>query len=664
MSNGNKDISVRISVTDGKKATAELVGFGKQGAAAIREVDNAGMNAQGIQNLSYQMNDLFVQVNGGTDVMRALGQQLPQMLQGFGVFGAVAGVAAAALVPLIGNLFGAEEEAEKLEDAVAKLSTSHRDYMDAIEKSLQPLGKLKQEFGDNAEEAQRLQQILLSVARADYSRAVGDAGRSVRENLEGLSDIVREIQSNREYMGTAVEADALAIIKDQQEELREEFGLTEVQAVKVQEALDAWSKAKGPSAMSDAANQLVEALSQSGSVTGEMSEGVSEALKLLIDMVKQGYTLEQALDAARDQATSLAGIDMSSGISAAGAVATGLANELERALRNAQSIASAGIASLEESQIRLKFKDQPVQLAEALAGAKFDASLGQLPTPAAGSASAVAAALIRDTRRSVIDAARQTEMNRLELAAWQETQRGGRKGGGGGASKARTDAEREAERVYAATRTEAEKYALELDKLNKLQADGQISADTYARAVAQAQEALAKSDETAKFWRDEMDDLNKGILDAITNGGSLSDVLGDVGKALERAAWEAALFGTGPMATGGGFSLLGGLGDWVSGLMSFDGGGHTGNGARSGGLDGRGGFLAIMHPRERVEDLTRPQGGGGAGALQISLGPGLQAEWLGKSGQQARIISQEASARQARALPAAMRHMQARGTAS
>jgi hypothetical protein len=40
-------------------------------------------------------------------------------------------------------------------------------------------------------------------------------------------------------------------------------------------------------------------------------------------------------------------------------------------------------------------------------------------------------------------------------------------------------------------------------------------------------------------------------------------------------------------------------------LGSYAGGGYTGNGPRSGGLDGQGGFLAIMHPRETVTDHTR-----------------------------------------------------------
>jgi hypothetical protein len=44
--------------------------------------------------------------------------------------------------------------------------------------------------------------------------------------------------------------------------------------------------------------------------------------------------------------------------------------------------------------------------------------------------------------------------------------------------------------------------------------------------------------------------------------------------------------------------------------QSFEGGGFTGNGSRSGGIDGKGGFSAILHPNETVTDHTKGQGSG------------------------------------------------------
>jgi len=52
-------------------------------------------------------------------------------------------------------------------------------------------------------------------------------------------------------------------------------------------------------------------------------------------------------------------------------------------------------------------------------------------------------------------------------------------------------------------------------------------------------------------------------------------------------------------------------------LLSLDGGGYTGSGPRSGGLDGKGGFMAMLHPRETVVDHTKGQSSGGTVVNQV-----------------------------------------------
>jgi len=49
----------------------------------------------------------------------------------------------------------------------------------------------------------------------------------------------------------------------------------------------------------------------------------------------------------------------------------------------------------------------------------------------------------------------------------------------------------------------------------------------------------------------------------------------------------------------------------------YEGGGYTGSGPRSGGLDGKGGFMAMLHPRETVIDHTKGQGSGGTVVNQV-----------------------------------------------
>jgi hypothetical protein len=114
--------------------------------------------------------------------------------------------------------------------------------------------------------------------------------------------------------------------------------------------------------------------------------------------------------------------------------------------------------------------------------------------------------------------------------------------------------------------------------------------------------------------------FESAFVNAVTGTEGLRGALAGLARDLARMAAQAAfrgmfgnLFGGGG---GGGFlSGLAGLfsvGPRVSmaTMPSFAGGGYTGSGSRSGGMDGRGGFLAMMHPNETVIDHTRGQSGG------------------------------------------------------
>ncbi len=72
------------------------------------------------------------------------------------------------------------------------------------------------------------------------------------------------------------------------------------------------------------------------------------------------------------------------------------------------------------------------------------------------------------------------------------------------------------------------------------------------------------------------------------------------GWTMAPAAMAAAIGATTPLATAATAAAS-------SSMLSFDGGGFTGYGSRSGGLDGKGGFYAILHPNETVTDHTKNQ---------------------------------------------------------
>ena len=58
--------------------------------------------------------------------------------------------------------------------------------------------------------------------------------------------------------------------------------------------------------------------------------------------------------------------------------------------------------------------------------------------------------------------------------------------------------------------------------------------------------------------------------------------------------------------------------------VRFEGGGYTGSGARAGGLDGKGGFMAMLHPNETVIDHTKGQGAGVTVVQNINISTGVQ----------------------------------------
>ncbi len=89
------------------------------------------------------------------------------------------------------------------------------------------------------------------------------------------------------------------------------------------------------------------------------------------------------------------------------------------------------------------------------------------------------------------------------------------------------------------------------------------------------------------------------------------------------------------------FSMSSGGGGWgsvfsniVGAFTSFDGGGYTGDSPRSGGLDGKGGRLAMLHPKETVIDHTkvarsaRPSGKAINLTVPITLQPGVSHQEL------------------------------------
>lgn len=104
------------------------------------------------------------------------------------------------------------------------------------------------------------------------------------------------------------------------------------------------------------------------------------------------------------------------------------------------------------------------------------------------------------------------------------------------------------------------------------------------------------------------------IKQQISNALGVAGNKGGSGGSGGFGGFIAGLFGSG----GGGESMIGNMGA-ESIIPGFDGGGFTGVGARTGGVDGKGGFPAILHPNETVIDHTRGQSASGSVSVQVNV---------------------------------------------
>lgn len=140
-----------------------------------------------------------------------------------------------------------------------------------------------------------------------------------------------------------------------------------------------------------------------------------------------------------------------------------------------------------------------------------------------------------------------------------------------------------------------------------------INARNQAEQDALDARIKAQQDADDKFAETLHNDL-KGAFSAAFRDSS-GEPLQAFGDAIANVLYTRA-------ATALAESLIGaaggtGGGSLLSTLFSFDGGGYTGSGARSGGVDGRGGFMAIMHPDETVTDHTKGQSAPGGQPITV-----------------------------------------------
>ncbi|SEO92385.1 hypothetical protein [Aquisalimonas asiatica] len=169
----------------------------------------------------------------------------------------------------------------------------------------------------------------------------------------------------------------------------------------------------------------------------------------------------------------------------------------------------------------------------------------------------------------------------------------------------------ERDRLLRQIQTPQEAYGESVARLQRLHGEGLISQEEFNRGLEQAEQQLAETtNATNQHARSLQMTFSSALEDSIIDFENWRDVassaMEDVQRVMLRMMVTEPLVGSlanafsGIGAGGGAFQGVG-----ASTPRSFAGGGYTGDAPRSGGLDGMGGFPAILHPRETVIDHTK-----------------------------------------------------------
>lgn len=136
-----------------------------------------GLSSGSIQNASFQIGDFATQVGAGTSASIALGQQLPQLLGAFGMYGAVAGAVAAVGIPLAASFFRAGDGAKSAEDATEDFVATLEAFAEVSKAAGGSLTALNEQFG-------RTDQIARSAAEA-----LAEIGaRKLKDDFDSLTN--------------------------------------------------------------------------------------------------------------------------------------------------------------------------------------------------------------------------------------------------------------------------------------------------------------------------------------------------------------------------------------------------------------------------------------------------------------------------------------------
>ena len=273
------ELVVAVNTDQVKKADKDLDNLAKTGKTTDTQMQKLTKSFKvqkgATQNAAFQLQDLTVQLEGGTKASRALAQQLPQMLGAFGAGGAILGLfaslASIAFADLIDGLFEAEKATDDLDKAMETLS-------DTVKVGDDGVITLTKSF-------RRLAQESRAVAEVQLQSALVTSAEASKAAISGISAAFKELDadSGSFFQQAILGTDSETVLLN---EMAKEFGVTATQAGTLETAID---KALGSKTLEDfqAAQKTMNEIALSTDKT------TGAYLKLAVTVNKATFELEK-----------------------------------------------------------------------------------------------------------------------------------------------------------------------------------------------------------------------------------------------------------------------------------------------------------------------------------------------------------------------------------
>ena len=597
--------------------SADTLAASQRNLAAATSVATRGASRSGVmyQQAGYQIGDFIVQVQSGQNAMVAFGQQATQMagtltlLGGkFIAIGSVLGIAIP-LITALGAAYMRTREGSK--DAADGAKTfedslkSARSEVSGMEEDLRLLASgfegmfrltLEDQVRLAAEEVERLQQNLEQLEGRSQGRSGKARLRTGQQEVEDAKEALR--LANRE-LATAIE------LSRQERERQRDASVTN-QLLKVREATQRRQR---------------EEAEQAARVNSEQTQSFEEQIDLLRLQLIYGKESENVRNLERVHAERAYVADLRR---------EGLSQEQIDALveqRNITIQLADAVKKAEEAsaELRSEIGDAAVKALE-LAGVDIASPISKAAKEAAILAARLGIGLAAAQGIMQAQAGRDVDFMNLQgqYAAYGQGQQAMRQAisdqvhsvdgrafdldtsGGGGGSSADALAS-----LMKRISLDEQLLGVSQERAQVMRAiansERQYSASAIEGAVQRLEAYNQEKDRLAEIqglYDSTQSSLEDGFMSMVDGTKTVEDAFKDMARSIIKQLYEVLIVQrmVGSFQPGGGGTGIMGL---VGKFLSFDGGGYTGSGPRSGGMDGRGGYLAMLHPRETVVDHTK-----------------------------------------------------------